>query len=49
MHDFLLKFLLSEERTDSQPSKIDSSEKYNFRLDQLKTNLNWLISNLEEN
>ena len=27
MHDFLLKFLLSEERADSQPSKIDSSEK----------------------
>ena len=49
VHDFLLKFLLSEERADSQPSKVDSSEKYDFHLDQLKKNLNLLISNLEEN
>ena len=48
MHDFLLKFLLSEEYAGSQPSKIDLSEKYNFHLDQLKKNLNSLISNLEE-
>ena len=49
VHDYLSKSLLSEERADSQPSKIDSSEKYNFHLDQSKTNLNLFISNLEEN
>ena len=49
VHDLLLKYLLSEQRANSQPSKIISSEKYNFQLDPLKKNLNLLISILEEN